>query len=157
MAEQSTTANKRSNVVLRRTLPALTAALTVWALVSSFFALDVTEYGLVTRFGRVVRVLAEPGLHVVAPFDRVVRLDKRILFFRPAPSEFLTIDKKTLGVIRLMTWGIGDPERFLAALATPAAAEQRLSDVVLAEICAAKGRYPASSLISTDPANRNHL
>src|SRR5712672_861596 len=98
MAEQSTTANKRSNVVLRRTLPALTAALMAWALVSSFFALDVTEYGLVTRFGRVVRVLAKPGLHVVAPFDRVVRLEKRILFFRPAPSEYLTIDKKNLGV-----------------------------------------------------------
>src|SRR5712671_3888717 len=98
MAEQSTTANERSNVVLRRILPALTAALTVWALVSSFFALDVTEYGLVIRFGRVVRVLAEPGLHVVAPFDRVVRLDKRILFFRPAFSEYLTIDKKNHGV-----------------------------------------------------------
>src|SRR6266404_1039299 len=121
MAEQSTTANKPSNVVLRRTLPALTAVLVVWALVSSFFALDVTEYGLVTRFGRVVRVLAEPGLHVVAPFDRVVRLDKRILFFRPAPSEFLTIDKKNLGVDSLVTWRIADPERFLAALATPAA------------------------------------
>jgi len=46
MAEQSTTANKRSNVVPRRTLPALTAALTVWALVSSFFALDVTDMDL---------------------------------------------------------------------------------------------------------------
>src|SRR6266404_3294364 len=156
MAEQSTTANKPSNVVLRRTLPALTAVLVVWALVSSFFALDVTEYGLVTRFGRVVRVLAEPGLHVVAPFDRVVRLDKRILFFRPAPSEFLTIDKKNLGVDSLVTWRIADPVRFLAALATPAAAEQRLSDVVLAEIGAVMGRYPASVLISTDPAKRNY-
>src|SRR5256885_329860 len=98
MAEQSMTANKRSNVVRRRTLSALTAVLAVWAVVSSFFALDVTEYGIVTRFGRVVRVVAEPGLHGVAPFDRVVRLDKRILFLRPAPSEFLTIDKKNLGV-----------------------------------------------------------
>jgi membrane protease subunit HflC len=156
MAEQSTTANKRSNVVLRRILPALTAALTVWAFVSSFFALDVTEYGLVTRFGRVVRVLADPGLHVVAPFDRVVRLDKRILFFRPAPSEFLTIDKKNLGVDSLVTWRIADPVRFLAAVATPAAGEQRLSDTILAEIGAVMGRYPASVLISTDPAKSNY-
>jgi modulator of FtsH protease HflC len=156
MAEQSTTANKRSKVVLWRTLPALTAVLAVWALVSSFFALDVTEYGLVTRFGRVVRVVAEPGLHVIAPFDRVVRLDKRIQFFRPAPSEFLTIDKKNLGVDSLVTWRIADPERFLAALATLAAAEQRLSDVVLAELGAVMSRYPASVLISTDPAKRNY-
>src|SRR5712671_2472613 len=122
MTEQATTANKRSNIVLRRTLPTLLAAFAVWALVSSFLALDITEYGLVTRFGRVVRVLAEPGLHVVAPFDRVVRLDKRILFFRPALSEYLTIDKKNLGVDSLVTWRIADPVRFLAAVATPPAA-----------------------------------
>src|SRR5436305_6208897 len=156
MTEQATTANKRSNIVLGRTLPTMTAAFAVWALVSSFFALDITEYGLVTRFGRVVRVLAEPGLHVVAPFDRIVRLDKRILFFRPAPSEFLTIDKKNLGVDSLVTWRIADPERFLAALATPTAAELRLSDVVLAEICAVMGRYPACVLFSADPAILNY-
>jgi modulator of FtsH protease HflC len=156
MAERATTANKRSNIVLRRSLPALMAAFAVWAFVSSFFALDITEYGLVTRFGRVVRVLAEPGLHVVAPFDRVVRLDKRILFFRPAPSEYLTIDKKNVGVDSLVTWRIADPVRFLAAVATPAAGEQRLSDIILAEIGAVMGRHPASVLISTDPAKTNY-
>jgi modulator of FtsH protease HflC len=156
MAEQATTSDKRSSIMLWRTLLTVTAAFAVWALVCSFFALDITEYGLVTRFGRVVRVVAEPGLHVVAPFDRVVRLDKRILFFRPAPSEFLTIDKKNLGVDSLVTWRIADPERFLAVLATPAAAERRLSDVVLAEIGAVMGRYPASVLVSTDPAKRNY-
>ena len=156
MTEQATTANKRSNIVLGRTLPTLTAAFAVWALVSSFFALDITEYGLVTRFGRVIRVLAEPGLHVVAPSDRVVRLDKRVLFFRPAPSEYLTIDKKNLGVDSLVTWRIADPVRFLAAVATPAAGEQRLSDIILAEIGAVMGRFPASVLISTDPASSNY-
>src|ERR1700687_6488034 len=115
MAERGTTANKRSNIVLRRTLPALMAAFAVWALFSSSSALDITEYGLVTRFGRVVRVLAEPGLHVVAPFDRVVRLDKRVLFFRPAPSEYLTIDKKNLGVDSLVTWRSAEPGRLLVS------------------------------------------
>src|SRR5207248_5350264 len=156
MTEQATTANKRSNIVLRRALPAPMAVFAVWALVSSFFALDITEYGLVTRFGRVIRVLAEPGLHVVAPFDRVVRLDKRVLFFRPAPSEYLTIDKKNLGVDSLVTWRIADPVRFLAAVATPSAGEQRLSDIVLAEIGAVMGRYPASVLISADPTKSNY-
>src|SRR5215471_11730256 len=156
MVQQSTTAKKRSNVVLRRTLPAVTVLVAVWALVSSFFVLDVTEFGIVTRFGRVVRVLAEPGLHVIAPFDRVVRLDKRILFFRPAPSEFLTIDKKNLGVDSLVSWRMADPERFLATLADPAAAERRLSDVVLAEFGGVLGRYQASALISTEPAKSNY-
>jgi membrane protease subunit HflC len=155
MVQELTTAKRRSNIVLRRTLPAVTAAFAVWALVSSLLVLDVTEFGIVTRFGRVVRVLAEPGLHVIAPFDRIVRLDKRILFFRPAPSEYLTIDKKNLGVDSLVTWRIADPVRFLAAVATPSAGEQRLSDIILAEIGAVTGQHPASVLISTDPAKNN--
>ena len=156
MVQQSATAKEPSNVMLRHTLPAVMAAFAVWALVSSFFVLDITEFGIVTRFGRVVRVLAEPGLHLVAPFDRVVRLDKRILFFRPAASEYLTIDKKNLDVDSLVMWRIGDPVRFLATVATPAAGEQRLSDIILAEIGAVMGRYPASVLISTDPAKSNY-
>jgi membrane protease subunit HflC len=156
MVEQATTANKRSNIVLRRTLPGVTAAFAVWMLVSSFFTLDITEYGLVTRFGQVVRVLAEPGLHVAAPFDRVVRLDKRVLFFRPASSEYLTIDKKNLGVDSLVTWRIADPARFLAVVASPAAGEQRLSDIILAETGTVIGQYPASLLLSTDPAKSNY-
>src|ERR1700756_26287 len=156
MVQQSTTAKKQSNIVLRRTLPGVTAAFVVWALVSSFFVLDLTEFGIVPRLGGVVRCLAEPGLHVVAPLDRIVRLDKRILFFRSAPYEYLTIDKTNLGVESLVTWRIADPVRFLASVATPSAGEQRLSDIVLAEIGAVMGRYPASVLISTDPANSNY-
>src|SRR6516165_5142751 len=155
MVQELTTAKRRSNIVLRRTLPAVTAAFAVWALVSSLLVLDVTEFGIVTRFRRVVRVLAEPGLHVIAPFDRVVRLDKRILFFRPALSEYLTIDKKNLGVDSLVACRIADPVRFLAAVATPSAGEQRLSHIILAEIGAVMGQYPASVLISTDPAKNN--
>ena len=156
MVQQSTATKRRSNIVLRRTVPAVAAALALWALVSSFYVLDITEFGVVTRFGRVVRVLAEPGLHVVAPLDRVVRLDKRILFFRPAPSEYLSNDKKNLDIDSLVTWRVADPVRFLAAVATPPAAEQRLSDIILAEIGAVMGEHPASILISTDPAKSNY-
>jgi modulator of FtsH protease HflC len=142
--------------MLRRTMPALMLAIGVWALIASFFAVDVTEYGVVTRFGQVVRVVEEPGLHVTAPFDRIVRLDKRVLYLRAARSEYLTTDKKNIVAESLATWRIADPERFLAALATRVAAEERLSDIVLAEIGSVMGRYPASALISTDPADSRY-
>jgi modulator of FtsH protease HflC len=144
------------DVLLWRFLPALALATGVWALVSAVFAVDATEYGLVTRFGRIVRVVAEPGLYVTAPFDRIVRLDKRILFSRSASSEYLTIDKKNVVVESLATWRIADPERFLRTFATQAAAEQPLDDLVLAEIGAVIGRYPASALLSADPAQSRY-
>jgi modulator of FtsH protease HflC len=142
--------------MLWRTLPGLMLAFAVCALVAAFFTVDVTEYGLVTRFGRVVRVVDKPGLHVTAPFDRIVRLDKRVFFLRPARSEYLTADKKNIVVESLATWRIADPERFLATLETRAAAEERLSDIVVAEIGSVMGRHPASALVSTDPAESRY-
>jgi modulator of FtsH protease HflC len=86
------TGRSHVNVLLRRSLPALALAGVVWAIASSLFTIDVTEYGLVTRFGRVVRVVAEPGLYVTVPFDRVVRLDKRVLFSRLPFEHYLAIE-----------------------------------------------------------------
>src|SRR5262249_10510840 len=132
MKEQASAANRRSRsrVALRRMLPVLILVFAVWALIAAFFSVDVTEYGLVTRFGRIVRAVDQPGLHVMAPFDRIVRLDKRVQLFRPPRSEYLTSDKKNIVVESLTTWRIIDPERFLATVATRAAAEARLSDIV---------------------------
>ena len=150
------TGHARSWRTLRRTIPALILALAVCALVAGFFTVDVTEYALVMRFGRVVRVVAEPGLHVTAPFDRIVRLDKRVLFLRPARSEYLTTDKKNIVVESLVSWRIADPEQFLATFVSRAVAEERLSDIILSEIGSVIGRYPASALVSTDPAESRY-
>jgi modulator of FtsH protease HflC len=125
-------------------------ALLAWALVACFFAVDVTEFGLVTRFGRVVRVLHEPGLDIKAPFDAVVRLDKRLTFSRPGQAEYLTVDKKNIVVDSLVTWRVADPERYLVTVATRSAADQRLADVMLGEVGSVLGTHPAASLIAPD-------
>jgi modulator of FtsH protease HflC len=144
------------DVLLRRSLPAVIVAGVAWVVASSLFTVDATEYGLVTRFGRVVRVVTEPGLHVTAPFDRVVRLDKRVLFSRPPRSEYLTVDKKNIVIESLATWRIADPERFVGAFKTEAAAEQLLGDAISAAIGSVLGQFPASALISADPAESRY-
>ena len=57
---------------LVRTLAILGAACGLWALIASCFAVDVTEYAVVTRFGRVLRVISAPGFtsrcHSIASF-----------------------------------------------------------------------------------------
>ena len=108
------------------------------------------------RFGRVVRVVAEPGLHVKAPFDDVLRLDRRMTFSRPAPAEYLTVDKNNVVVESLATWRIADPGRFLATVRTRANADVRLADVMLGEIGSVLGTYPAAALIAPD-GNRGAL
>lgn len=126
------------------------AALAVWALLASLFTVDVTQHALVTRFGAVVRAVPEPGLYVKAPFDRVLRLDRRLTFSRPQPAEYLTVDKRNVVVESLATWRIADPERYVATLATRANADSRLGDLVLGAIGSVLGKQPAASLIAPD-------
>jgi modulator of FtsH protease HflC len=144
------------NVLLRRSLPALIVAGVAWAVASSLFTVDATEYALVTRFGRVARVVSTPGLYITAPFDRVVRLDKRVLFSRPPRSEYLTVDKKNIAVESLATWRIAEPEHFVGAFTSEAAAEQLLGDAISAAIGSVLGQFPASALISADPAESRY-
>jgi membrane protease subunit HflC len=130
-------------------LLALGAALALYAGQQSLFALDVTEYGVITRFGRVIQVVEAPGLHVKAPVDRVVRLDKRLLSTTPAAAEYLTADKKNVVIRSLVTWRIADPQRFLETLDTRVGAELRLADVVLAEVGSVLGAHTFASFISS--------
>jgi len=113
-------------------VPAVIVAGVVWAVASSLFTVDVTEYGLVARFGRVVRVVAEPGLHVTAPFDRVVRLDKRVLFSR-LPRSVGTSAWRPILSIRLA--GV---HRDICA-----------SDTRLAARCGAESRWAARHAIAS--------
>jgi modulator of FtsH protease HflC len=133
----------------RRAFALLGIAALVWLLSGTFFAVDVAQFALVTRFGRVTSVVSEPGLHVKMPLDRVVRLSKRLLSSRPAAAEYLTVDKRNLVIDSVATWRISDPLRFQEALGARSGAERRLLDVMVAEIGACLGRYPAAALIST--------
>jgi modulator of FtsH protease HflC len=60
-------ANSTTPARRRLTLLALLGALVLWAVWAALFTVDVTESGVVTRFGRVVRVVDQPGLHLKLP------------------------------------------------------------------------------------------
>lgn len=135
---------------LPRTLTVVGAVVTALAIWSCFVVIDVTEYGLILKFGRVVRVVREPGLYLKGPLDTVVRLDRRLLTFRPVTAEFLSEDKKNLVIHTLVTWRIADPERFLATTGDRPTAERRLSDLVLTKTGAVVGSHPSTALVSIE-------
>ena len=134
----------------RAAVTLVVSALLGWTLIASLFVVDVTEYTLVTRFGAVVRMEGEPGLHIKSPFDTVLSLEKSLTFSRPEQAEYLTVDKKNIVVETLVTWRVADPERYLVTLATRSAADLRLADVILGEVGAVLGTHTAVSLIAPD-------
>jgi modulator of FtsH protease HflC len=141
---------------LVRTLVILGAACGLWALIASCFAVDVTEYAVVTRFGRVLSVISAPGLYFKVPFDSVVQVDRRLLLTRPAEAEFLSEDKKNIVVDTMLTWRIADPRRYLETLGERAVAEARIADIVEGEIGAVIGRFSASSFITAGAASSQY-
>jgi membrane protease subunit HflC len=134
---------------LGRTALLLGAVALIWAASAALFTVDVTEYGVVSRFGRIVRIVDQPGLYLKSPLDRVLRLDRRLLHSQPARAEYLSADKKNVVVRTLATWRIADPERFLRTLRTRANAEERLADLILGEIGSVLGQYPFAALVSS--------
>ncbi len=137
---------------LRRTLAIAGSVLLGFALWSCFVVVDVTEWGVVTRFGHVARVIREPGLGLKwpAPFETILRLDRRLLTFKPASAEYLSEDKKNLVIHSLVTWRIADPGRFLATVGGRETAQERIADVVLTKIGSVLGSHPASALVSVE-------
>jgi modulator of FtsH protease HflC len=134
----------------RRTLLLVAVALAGLAAWSSLVVIDATEFGVFTRFGRVVSVATAPGLRLKWPFERVVRVDRRLLTFLPAPAEYLSEDRKNLVVHSLVTWRTADPVRYLATVADRAMAQERLTDIVLAAVGNVIGSHPSSAVISVD-------
>lgn len=114
------------------------------ALFSSMIAVAETEYVVVTRFGRPVRILEDAGLSWKLPWpvEAVTRIDRRMQVFDPArdslaDDERLTADKKQVIVSSFCVWRVKDPLQFLVSVRDVERAEARLDDLIQSEIGAA--------------------
>ncbi|MFA0753956.1 MAG: hypothetical protein IMHGJWDQ_001739 [Candidatus Fervidibacter sp.] len=116
-----------------------------------FFTVDETEWALVVRFGRVVRVVKEAGLHFRLPMDSVRKFDKRLQIYNPPATEFLTGDKKNLVLDVFVVWRVADPLRFLQSVGDTVGAEARLHDLVWSELAATLGNYELTQLVCVRP------
>ena len=134
---------------MKTLLALLAAAAVLLAIASAIVVVDETEHVVITQFGRPVAVLSDAGLHgkLPAPFQRVTRVDKRILFSEQQATELLTSDKKNVVVSTYLSWRVADPLKFLTSLRTREAAEARLAALVQSELGSTLGNLPFSSVV----------
>ena len=134
----------------------LLALAVVTALGFGMFSFQVhqNEHAVVTRFGRAVRVLSEPGLYAKLcwPLDRVHRFDRRLAFTEARVSEALTRDRRNVILPIFAVWRVEDPLRCLEALGDPAQAPAKLDGLVTSARNAVLGRYDFARLVSPDAA-----
>ena len=113
-----------------------------------FYFVDEIDQVVITQFRRPIRTVTAPGLHVKAPFIQAVsRFDKRILRSDPAPTEYLTLDKKRVIVNHVSRWRIVEPLAFLERIRTEGAALSRLDDIIFSQLRAELARHELEEII----------
>lgn len=75
------------------------------------------EYKLIRQFGKIDRVISEPGISFKIPFiESTQSLPKETLLYDLAASDVITKDKKTMISDSYVLWRIQDPLKFAQTL-----------------------------------------
>ncbi len=126
----------------------------LFILFNSMFVIKENQYGLVREFGKIERVIAQPGLYFKIPFvQEKDTVTKELLLYDIAKSDVITKDKKSMIVDSFVLWRITDPKVFAQTLNTSTVnAEGRInvavynaiknviSSMTQADIIAARGQ-----------------
>ena len=113
-------------------LPILLGVLIAVVLLGSLVTTRPNEYTIVKQFGKVVRVIDQPGLSLKTPFvQSVSTLPKTEMLYDLAASDVITSDKKSMVADSFVLWRITDPLKFIQTLSGSVAnAEARLDQAV---------------------------
>jgi len=75
------------------------------------------EYKLIRQFGKVKRVISDPGISLKIPLiETAATLPKQTLLYDLSPSDVITRDKKTMISDSYVLWRIEDPLKFAQTL-----------------------------------------
>lgn len=145
---------KTRDLLFRFLVTAIVAVILACVMLS--FQVRQDQLAVVTRLGRPVRVIDEPGLFFKYPWpiESARLFDRRLAVFESRPSEALTRDKRNVILFVYAAWQIKDPLLFLQSLGDEQNARQKLDGLVTGAKNTVLGQYDFGSLVST---NRNEI
>ena len=122
---------------------------------SGLFVVHQNEYVTVRRFGKIVSIQSEPGLHVKVPvIDDIQSISAKIVLYDIPKSDVITKDKKSMITDTYVLWKVTDPLRYVQTLnAISARADERIeasvynatknaiSSMTQDEVIEARGEY----------------
>ncbi len=113
------------------------------------FTVDETEQAVIQEFGRIIRVVREPGLYFKTPFvQNVVKLEDRLLSYDIRPQPIIASDKKRLIVDNYALWRIVDAKMFVETMGGDVVrAQQRLDDVIYSNLRDIFGKQTLTDII----------
>jgi membrane protease subunit HflC len=118
---------------------------------TAFYTVDETEQAVVTQFGKFIKMVTKPGLHVKVPFvQQVTFFEDRILEYDAAPKEVISRDKKAIVMDNYAKWRISDAQKFYESLRDEVRAQFRIDDIIYSELRAELGVRDFSAIISAE-------
>lgn len=100
-------------------------------LIGPFYIIPEGEQTVVTRFGAIIKVETEPGLHFKMPFvDTVVRYSSKILSWDGDAQRIPTKENQFIYVDPTSRWRISNPQKFYETVKTVDNAQLRLDDIL---------------------------
>ena len=116
---------------------------------ASMYTVHQNDQAIILRFGKVERVVKDPGLYYKIPgADVVVYYEKRILDLDPAPVKQLLTDQKTIEVDAYARYRIIDPLVFFQRVKDYRILQDRFSKVVRAALQRVIANVNLSGLLS---------
>ena len=131
-----------------------TIIILVLAVVSYFSLYTVPENELViiTRFGKLSRIVENSGLHAKLPgfFESINRFDKRSDLFQTQPTQLLLGDKKPIIISCFVLWKIDDSLLFFQSMGRAESAVQKLGDIINSKLSIVLADYSIEDIINTE-------
>ncbi|MBU1050911.1 protease modulator HflC [Candidatus Bipolaricaulota bacterium] len=100
------------------------------------FTVDETQKAAVLRFGKIVRIIEQPGLHFKIPFiQSVTYLEDRVINYDIQPLDVYTADQKRLSIDNYAIWRVGDPQLFIESTGGRLnSAQGRIDEIVFSDL-----------------------
>ena len=130
----------------------LSAALVLLGFVISsgtFYVVPVNEHAVVSRFGKIVSVHSEPGIHLKVPLlDVVSPYPKWVQEHDSMPVDTVLGDKRNVIFDTFLLYSINDPQIFHTRIRSTETLARRIDDVVFGAIRVVAGLYNYESLLN---------
>ena len=100
----------------------------IMAVSSGFYVVHQNEYVTVRRFGKIIAIEKEPGLHFKVPIvDDTQSISAKVVLYDIPASDVITKDKKSMITDTYVLWKVSDPRKYVQTLnAIDARAEERI-------------------------------
>lgn len=108
------------------------AVIAVMVVSSGFYVVHQNEYVTVRRFGKIIAIEKEPGLHFKVPVvDDTQSISAKVVLYDIPASDVITKDKKSMITDTYVLWKVSDPRKYVQTLnAIEARAEERIEATV---------------------------